>query len=320
MILEGGMKLEQDTPDAGSTAMVESRTFQVEEICRWFGVPPHKVQHLMRATFNNIEHLGLEFTRDALVPWAKRLEQEADFKLFSDRGPRRSTKLDTTWLSQGDNESRAKAAVSWRSAGVKTANEIRHEEGLNPLTGPEGDVVLVGSGMKTIKTVLKEEEQVGKQPALKALPPGAQPEDPEKDGEEDASKTKQEGDKAKKAPKPATDRVQQVVRDAAVALFASAIDRYNRRLSNRQADLERHGHTKDKVLENLSQEKDRLRPWLIKECERAVAIVKQASGGSTMDETDILVAADAVDNGETPHVAAERLVSTYFAATEVARG
>ena len=39
--------------------LVESRKFQVEEICRWFGVPPHKVQHLERSTFNNIEHLGI---------------------------------------------------------------------------------------------------------------------------------------------------------------------------------------------------------------------------------------------------------------------
>jgi HK97 family phage portal protein len=88
MILEAGMKWSSVSLEPEKSQLVESRQFAVEEICRWFGVPPHKVQHLLRSTFSNIEHQSIEFVRDALTPWARRLEQEADFKLFrQDRAP-----------------------------------------------------------------------------------------------------------------------------------------------------------------------------------------------------------------------------------------
>jgi hypothetical protein len=49
----GGVQQRRET-----RAARRERQHQVEEICRWFQVPPHKVGHLLRATFNNIEHLG----------------------------------------------------------------------------------------------------------------------------------------------------------------------------------------------------------------------------------------------------------------------
>ena len=43
--------------------LLESRIFGTEEICRWFRVQPHKIQHLLHATFSNIEQQSLELTR-----------------------------------------------------------------------------------------------------------------------------------------------------------------------------------------------------------------------------------------------------------------
>src|SRR6202022_5065905 len=53
IILEEGMEWLPFSNDAEKAQLIASRTFQIEEICRWYGVPPHKVQHLLRATFNN---------------------------------------------------------------------------------------------------------------------------------------------------------------------------------------------------------------------------------------------------------------------------
>jgi hypothetical protein len=36
-------------------------------------VPPHKVMHLLRATFSNIEHQSIEVVVDSVTPWARRL-------------------------------------------------------------------------------------------------------------------------------------------------------------------------------------------------------------------------------------------------------
>jgi len=71
-ILEEGMKYVPLSPDAQKAQLTETKQFLIEEIARFFGVPPHKIGHLLRATFNNIEHLGIEFVRDCLTPWATR--------------------------------------------------------------------------------------------------------------------------------------------------------------------------------------------------------------------------------------------------------
>src|SRR3989304_5922651 len=68
---------------------VESSSFRVEDIARWFGVPPHKIQHLLRATNNNIEQQSLDFLGDTLAPWVACLEQELNWKPFGPDEPDR---------------------------------------------------------------------------------------------------------------------------------------------------------------------------------------------------------------------------------------
>ena len=60
--------------NAQETQLIEVHQHLVEDICRWFGVPPHKVAHLLRATFSNIEHQAIEAVTDAIAPWMKRLK------------------------------------------------------------------------------------------------------------------------------------------------------------------------------------------------------------------------------------------------------
>jgi HK97 family phage portal protein len=112
--------------------LVEERQFAVEEICRWFGVPPHKVQHLLRSTFSNIEHQSIEFVRDALTPWCVRLEQEADFKLFrQDRAPFKDTKIDL-----GAAHLRRRELARERARGLAAERDPVRERD-SPPRGPE---------------------------------------------------------------------------------------------------------------------------------------------------------------------------------------
>lgn len=156
LILESGMKFTPVSIDPQKAQLTEDKKFTVEEICRWFGVPPHKVQHLEHATFSNIEHSSIEFVRDALKPWERRLCQEADAKLFDqNRGPWKYTEIDLRPLTQGDALSRAQAQASWRQNGIMSANEIRAQEGLDDC-GDDGDVLLVQLNMATVEQVLKQ--------------------------------------------------------------------------------------------------------------------------------------------------------------------
>lgn len=143
LLLSGGLKFTPMAPTPVDSQFIETRQFVVEEICRWFGVPPHKVQHLLRSTFSNIEHQGIEFVRDALTPWAERLRQEADTKLtpFGNRLIR--TRIDIEWMADGDAQSMAQALSQLASNGIITRNEARRKLGLNSL--PEADTLTVQS-------------------------------------------------------------------------------------------------------------------------------------------------------------------------------
>jgi phage portal protein BeeE len=88
--------------------------------------------------------------RDALTPWCRRLEQEADFKLMrQDRGPWKCTEIDTRPLLAGDAKSRADAYAIMRQNGIMSANEIRALEGMNDC-GDDGDILLVQSNLTTV--------------------------------------------------------------------------------------------------------------------------------------------------------------------------
>lgn len=289
-LLENGLEFVQFETDAEKAQLLDSRKFQVEEICRWYGVPPHKVAHLERATFNNIEHLNLEFTQTALVPWARRLEQEADFKLFSSRGPQRATKIDLGWLSHGDAKSRFEAYQIGRRIGVWSANDIRAQEGQNDI-GPEGDVRIVESNMTTIEGLQKQVEQIGKE-----KPPPAPTGEGDQKGEDGGATGDGESDGT-------SARTSRLVRDATVTIFASALDRYRRVLVNRRSDLERKAVAAHVAAENINAEKERLRPQLVDQCERGASIVAEAHGRDVSEmerERALMRAADLVDGGSEP--------------------
>ena len=278
VILEEGLDWTPTNNDAAKAQMIEARVFQVEEICRYFGVPPHKVQHLLRATFNNIEHLGIEFVRDALTPWARRFEQEADYKLLAQRAPWRTTRIDLGWLTHGDAKSRFEAYRLGRNIGIYSVNEIREKEGENAI-GPEGDSRMVPLNMTLL-------EQLGKPaPADPNAPSGGNPEDTA-GADSGAFNT--------------------VARDAVVVLFASVLERHRKRLRAREDDLRRGRKPSREIDANLAAERQRLQPILIEECAEAILLLEKL--GARPKEADIWASAEAVERGEDPKAAATKLL------------
>ena len=145
--IEGGMKWHEVNVNADDAQIIEGRNQQIEEICRFFGVPPHKIQHLIRSTFNNIEHLGIEFVREALRPWAQEIQQEFTYKLFPDRSGKFII-VDLEWALQGDFLSRAQGYQIMRNIGAYSVNDILKMERRNTI-GKEGDIRIVnGAAIK----------------------------------------------------------------------------------------------------------------------------------------------------------------------------
>lgn len=152
MIVDGNMKFERASVDPENAQFIETRQHQVEEICRWFGVPPHKVMHLLRATFSNIEHQAIEVVVDSISPWCLRLEQEADHKLFGQNRGGFFTKLDLKGLLRGDFKSRQEGLQIQRRNGVINANTWRRLEDMDEI-GPAGETYIVEGNMTTLDAV-----------------------------------------------------------------------------------------------------------------------------------------------------------------------
>lgn len=180
LVLGGGMKWQSLSQSLNDGQHNETRLFLIEEVCRWFGVPPHKVAHLLHATFSNIEHQGIEFQRDALTPWARRCEQEVDYKLLPPG--RMSIKINLDWAAEGDARSKADTDAVLVTNGLARRNELRRKRGMNTL-GPEGEALTVMGQLVTLESVIKRSnepapskqlapqpsEPVGPDPAVKAL-------------------------------------------------------------------------------------------------------------------------------------------------------
>lgn len=288
LFLEAGMKWQTVAVDPQKAQLIEERQFSVEDIARWFKVPPHKIGHLLRATFSNIEHQSIEFVRDALTPWCRRLEQEADYKLFRrDRAPWKCTGLDTRSLSQGDAQARANYYASGRQNGWLNANEIRAEEGYDEI-GSDGDVYLVNGTLKPLDQAIEPPPPPA--PPVPRLPPGA---------------PSYAGESASGDPAAASDKAHAtiVARMALTVILGGALERFTRRLASRRTGLS--GKPRAEIEANLAQERPRLWGRLLAELEPAAPLALTALGRPLLPE-DLQRAAELVDAGEPAPTAAAK--------------
>ena len=128
--------------DPQKSQLLELHQHLVEETCRWFGVPPHKVMHLLRATFTNIEHQAIEVVVDSVSPWVRRFEDEAKFKLLGDNRRGYYTKMNLRALMRGDAAARIAFYKGMFDTGAYSPNHILRLEDENTI-GPDGDKHLV---------------------------------------------------------------------------------------------------------------------------------------------------------------------------------
>ena len=135
IVLEEGMKWNSITIKPEDLQFIETRRFTVTDIARWFGLPPHKLADLERATYSNVEHLAIEVVNDAITPWCKCFEEEADYKLLGRRRGNVYTKLDLRGLLRGDYESRMRGYATGLQNGMYCVNETRAWEDLSPVPG-----------------------------------------------------------------------------------------------------------------------------------------------------------------------------------------
>lgn len=138
-ILTEGGEIKALNMNARDAQLIESRSFSVVDICRFFGVPPVMIGESDKTTSwgSGVEQMGRWFATYALNDHFVAFEQEMDRKLFSGSGL--FAEFDETELTRGDSTARANfyntARGSLTQPGFMTINEIRASEGLQPIDG-----------------------------------------------------------------------------------------------------------------------------------------------------------------------------------------
>lgn len=160
-ILEEGMTFTPLSIPSNEAQFLETRKFQVEEICRIFRVPPHLVGDLEHATFSNIEHMSIDFAVHTIRPWLVRIEQAMNRALFSDQEKGKFyVQFNIDGLMRGDYKSRMEGYAIARQNGWMSANDIRQLENQNPIPAEEGgDAYLVNGNMISITTAMKQKAE-----------------------------------------------------------------------------------------------------------------------------------------------------------------
>jgi HK97 family phage portal protein len=145
-VLEEGLKFESMSLSPEHAQYIETRKFQRSEIAGLFGVPPHKIGDLDKATFSNIEHQAREFIIDSVQPWLTRIEQECDHALLSERDQQKFyTKFEIKGYLRGDTAAQTQHIKDMFNIGVYSSNDAREFLDLNPIDG--GDTYYVPLNM-----------------------------------------------------------------------------------------------------------------------------------------------------------------------------
>lgn len=149
MVLEGGLDFEALSMKPADVELLASRAFSVEDICRWFGVPPVLIGHASAGQTmwgTGIEQILLGFLSLTLRPYVRSIEMEVGRSLIKP-GDQASLYLtiDTDDLLGADSAARSALYSSYAQNGLMTRNEIRAKEDLPAMDG--GDSLTVQSNL-----------------------------------------------------------------------------------------------------------------------------------------------------------------------------
>jgi HK97 family phage portal protein len=168
-LLPEGAKVSFMQFNARDSQFLETREHDVNEIARWYGVPPHMLYDLRRATYTNIEHQGIDFVVYSLVPWLKLWEEEIWRKLLTkEEQEEYFAKHAVEGLLRGDSAARAAFYKALFEIGALCIDDILELEDRNPI-GEEA-----GGQKRFVPLNFTTAEKAGEQPI--EAPAAAKPE------------------------------------------------------------------------------------------------------------------------------------------------
>lgn len=134
LLLEEGMDFKPFAMPLADAQFLESKVFEIAEIARFLNISPYKLKDYSKATFSNIEHLGIEYATDTIRPWAERWEAAINTQLLTETESLRAfAEFDLTAITRGDFKTQMEALGVARQNGAVNADEFRYRMNMNPI-------------------------------------------------------------------------------------------------------------------------------------------------------------------------------------------
>jgi HK97 family phage portal protein len=157
IILEGGVKFEKISSNPKEMELAQQFEAQINEVCRMFRMPPHKVFLMTGSKYENLETQEKMYVGDTLLPRAIAIEQQfAKILLVRKERLKFFLQFDRAEMTLRDTKVETDRAIRALERGAIMIDEARAVFGYNPLPNGAGRARLIPTNM----TLVDEHNQV----------------------------------------------------------------------------------------------------------------------------------------------------------------
>jgi HK97 family phage portal protein len=142
-VLTEGAKFQKISVSPEDAQFLQTRAFQVSDIARIYGVPPHLLGDASGSTSwgSGLAEQNVAFVQHSLRPWVERIEAGLTHVMRTEGYPPGAfVKMNLDGLLRGDHERRMASYAVGIESGIYTVDEVRAWEELPPIpTSVEGE-------------------------------------------------------------------------------------------------------------------------------------------------------------------------------------
>lgn len=157
-VLSAEFSYQPVTINARDSQLLETRQFNVIEICRFFGVSPVKVFDYTKSSYSTVEATNIGYLTDTVSPLLEKIELEFETKLFP--GEPIDVRFDVSQLLRADKQSLAQYYSTMFQIGAISINEIRQQIDLPYVKG--GDTNFIQVNMQPLEKAIADDQEEDK--------------------------------------------------------------------------------------------------------------------------------------------------------------
>ncbi|MCV2877600.1 phage portal protein [Sedimentimonas flavescens] len=160
LVLEAGLKFETIQMNPEDAQLLETRQFQVEDVCRWFGVPPIVVGHASQGQTmwgSGVEQIMLSWLTLGVNPLLTLVEARMNRDLIPiEKRGKWYFEFNREAMLQMDSKAKGEFMAKMGNSGTMTANERRAKLNLPRHPDPAADALLAQTALAPLEDLGKD--------------------------------------------------------------------------------------------------------------------------------------------------------------------